>query len=314
VIDHVSVTRMLAVLVLFGALLAADRLNAQTPAPPPPAASPPSTLLPRPSPATKPQTPAVKPAAGTATTPAPTRGGHEPDIAYGAYQRGYFLTAFAEATRRVETKDDMRAMTLLGELYSNGLGVPLDDAKAAKWYRLAADRGDRDAMFALAIFNISHRGGLHDRAEAARLFASAAKLGHAAAAYDLGLLYLEGQQFPQDYARAAELFRAASDQGNSEAQYALATLYKEGKGVEKDPVEAARLLAAAAIAENPTPKWNTPSRCSTAPAFLRTNPRRPRCFARRLCAEVRSPRTASPDFLASATVPPSIRSRQSNGT
>ncbi len=164
-------------------------------------------------------------------------------MAYGAYQRGYFLTAFAEATRRVGEKNDARAMTLLGELYSNGFGVPLDERKAVQWYRLAADRGD--------LFNISRRAGLHDRAEAARLFASAAKLGHAAAAYDLGLLYLEGQQFPQDFSRAAELFRAAAQQGNSEAQYALATLYKDGKGVEKDPVEAARLLAAAAIAENP---------------------------------------------------------------
>jgi TPR repeat protein len=45
-------------------------------------------------------------------------------------------------------KGDARAMTLLGELYSNGLGVPLDDAKAAQWYRLAVDRG---AMFALAL-------------------------------------------------------------------------------------------------------------------------------------------------------------------
>jgi TPR repeat protein len=180
----------------------------------------------------------------------PARGGREPDLAYGAYQRGYFLTAFAEATRRVDQIGDMHAMTLLGELYSNGIGVPLDEAKAAKWYRLAADRGDRDAMFALAIFNISRRGGLHDRAEAARLLASAAKLGHAAAAYDLGLLYLEGQQLPQDFGHAAELFKVAAQQGNAEAQYALATLYKDGKGVEKNPVEAARLLGAAALAEN----------------------------------------------------------------
>jgi uncharacterized protein len=141
-------------------------------------------------------------------------------------------------------------MTLLGELYSNGLGVPLDDAKAARWYGLAAGRGDRNAMFALAIFHIARRGGLHDRAEAAKLLAAAAKLGNAAAAYDLGLLYLEGQQFPQDFGRAAELFKMASQQGNAEAQYALATLYKDGKGVEKNPEEAVRLLGAAALAEN----------------------------------------------------------------
>ena len=74
----------------------------------------------------------------------------EPDLAYGAYQRGYFLTAFAEATRRVDEKGDPHAMTLLGELFSSGVGIPQNDTKAVEWYRLAAGRGDRDAMFALA--------------------------------------------------------------------------------------------------------------------------------------------------------------------
>ena len=70
-------------------------------------------------------------------------------------------------------------------------------------------------MFALAMFHIGGRGGLHDRNAAAQLLASAAKLGHAAAAYDLALLYIEGQQFPQDYTRAAELFRVAAQAGNA---------------------------------------------------------------------------------------------------
>ena len=135
-------------------------------------------------------------------------------------------------------------MTLLGELYADGLGVPNDDKKAAEWYKLAAARGDREAMFALAMFKMTGRGGPADRAEAARLLAEAAKLGHVVAAYDLALLYLEGQVVPQDFARAAELMRTAADAGNPEAQYALATFYKEGRGVKKDLEEAARLLGA----------------------------------------------------------------------
>src|ERR1700681_2711794 len=47
----------------------------------------------------------------------------EPDPAYAAFQRGYYLTAFALATDRVETKKDVKAMTLLGELYAGGLGI-----------------------------------------------------------------------------------------------------------------------------------------------------------------------------------------------
>ncbi len=112
---------------------------------------------------------------------------------------------------------------------------PNDDKKAAEWYKLAAARGDREAMFALAMFKMTGRGGPADRPEAARLLAEAAKLGHVVAVYDLALLYLEGQIVPQDFVRAAELMRRAADAGNPEAQYALATFYKEGRGVAEEP-------------------------------------------------------------------------------
>ncbi len=174
----------------------------------------------------------------------------EPDVAYAAFQRGYYLTAFALATEHVETKKDVKAMTLLGELYAGGLGVHQDDAKAADWYKLAADRGDRNAMFALAMFRLQGRAGPRDRDAAAKSLAAAAKLGHAVAAYDLALLYIEGQLFPQDFNRAAELLRAAALAGNPEAQYALGTLYKQGRGVPKDMKEATRLWALASLADN----------------------------------------------------------------
>ena len=90
---------------------------------------------------------------------APPKSDPNADLAFGAFQRGYYLTAFNEATKRVDEKSDPKAMTLLAELYANGLGIKHDDAKAAEWYRLAAERGDREAMFALAMFRISGRGG-----------------------------------------------------------------------------------------------------------------------------------------------------------
>ena len=110
------------------------------------------------------------------------------DIAFGAYQRGFYLTALAEATKRAQQKDT-QAMTLLGELYAQGLGVGRDDSKAAQWYKLAAAQGDRGAMFALAMFNFEGRAGSRNPDEGARLLSGAAQLGHPAAAYDLCLLY-----------------------------------------------------------------------------------------------------------------------------
>ena len=174
----------------------------------------------------------------------------EPDLAFGAFQRGYYLTAFSLATQRAEDKSDPKSMTLLGELYANGLGVPRDDAKAAEWYKLAAGRGDPNAMFALAMFRLEGRAGPRDREKSAKWLAAAAKLGHPTAAYDLALLYMEGQLFPQDFGRAAELLRVAAQAGSPQAQYALGTLYKEGRGVPKDMHEAVRLWALASLADD----------------------------------------------------------------
>lgn len=172
------------------------------------------------------------------------------DNAYAAYQEGRYRTALDLATQRANERNDPKSMTLVGELYANGLGISRDDDKALAWYTKASNLGDREAMFALAMMKIGGRGGPADRDGGAKLLAQSAKLGKAAAAYNLGLLYLEGQTFPQDLKRAAELFRQASDAGNPEAQYALATFYKEGRGVEKNLTTAARLLAAAAQADN----------------------------------------------------------------
>jgi TPR repeat protein len=173
-----------------------------------------------------------------------------PDLAYGAYQGGKYLAAFAIATRRANDNADPAAMALLGEIYANGFGIRRDDEKAAAWYSLAADRGDRAAAYSLAMFRLGARGGPRDVQAAVDLLTRAAKLGHAAAAYDLALLYLDGQQVPRDLGRAAELFRQSADAGNPDAQHALATLYKEGRGVTQDYAEALRLLAAAARAGN----------------------------------------------------------------
>jgi TPR repeat protein len=117
--------------------------------------------------------PKPAPRSAAPSTPLPPSPPPEPDLAYGAFQRGLYLTAFHEATKRAAENNDPKAMTLLGELYADGLGVPNDDNKAVDWYKLAIERGDREAMFSLAMFRMSGRGGPADRSEAARLLGEA---------------------------------------------------------------------------------------------------------------------------------------------
>ena len=138
----------------------------------------------------------------------------DPDIAYGAYQRGLYITAFREATARIE-KDpgDAPAMTLLGELYNQGLGIGADPVKAGEWYRLAAARGDAHALSTLGLMALDGRGMKRDPAQARTWLEQAAARGEATASFNLALLLLPSGS-PADLTRAIELLRRAAELGD----------------------------------------------------------------------------------------------------
>src|SRR5690606_25162573 len=89
-------------------------------------------------------------------------GGAEPDVAFGAFQRGEFLTAFSLALPRAEA-GDAAAQTLLGMLYSGDYGIAANPGEAAGWYRLAAASGNADAQLALGLMHLDGRGVERDR-------------------------------------------------------------------------------------------------------------------------------------------------------
>ena len=222
------------------------------------------------------------------------------DLAFGAFQRGNYITAFSLATQRAADKDDPKSMTLLGELYANGLGVPQNDKKAEDWYKLAAARGDANAMFALGMFRMQTRRRAGS-CRSAKWLAAAAKLGHPIAAYDLALLYMEGELFPRDFGRAAQLLsisaqagnprpnmlsapsirrdaacqgharsgtavraRRAGDETDAEVEYAIDLF--NGDGVTRNQPMAAALFRKAALRATPSPRIASPSSLPTASA------------------------------------------------
>ena len=91
-----------------------------------------------------------------------------PDLAYGNYQMGYYLSALREATKRIESNpNDAPAMTLLGQLYLEGLGVAQNDTEAVRWFALAAARGNAQAQFALGAEKLVGKGTPQDKKGAA---------------------------------------------------------------------------------------------------------------------------------------------------
>lgn len=91
------------------------------------------------------------------------------DDAYGAFQRGYYLTALALALPRAENADPA-AQTLIAEIYAKGLGVAENVARASSWYTLAAKNGDRMAAFELGLLYLNGDGVPKNRQKAAELF------------------------------------------------------------------------------------------------------------------------------------------------
>lgn len=180
----------------------------------------------------------------------PAAAGPEPDIAYGAYQRGLFLTAFREATDRLTRNPaDTAAMTLIGELYNQGLGIVGDPVKATEWYRLAAARGDAHALSALGMMALDGRGMAADQKQARAWLEQAAAKGEPTASYNVALLNLSSGN-PADLPRAVELLRKAAEAEIGDAQHALGVLYLQGRGINRDPAEAARWFERAARNRN----------------------------------------------------------------
>jgi len=187
----------------------------------------------------------LRPAPADALTISDTIFGDKVDAAFGAYQRGYFLTALQLALPRAE-KGNAQAQTLIAEIYSKGLGVPEDLDAAASWYGMASKNGDPLATFELAMAYQDGSGVEKDRKRAAELFKVAADAGNMAAKYNLGLLHVEGVYAEPSLTKAAALIGEAANSGITEARYDYAGMLTEGAGIAPNPAGAAEQLRLAA--------------------------------------------------------------------
>jgi TPR repeat protein len=79
---------------------------------------------------------------------------------------------------------------------------PLNHKEAACWTRKAADRGNVDAQYNLAIHYENGLGLVQDKKEAVRWFRKAADERHASAHSSIGVMYLNGKGVTQDHKEA----------------------------------------------------------------------------------------------------------------
>jgi len=127
-----------------------------------------------------------------------------------AYKKGDYKTAEKEFIEAEKT-GDYRAMTILGHMYFEGIGVDKDYKKAYK------------------------------------RFSQAAKYNFVQAQYNLGLMYDEGHAVSQNYKKAARLYKKAAKQGYAPAQHRLGMLYARGHGIGQSNIKAYAWLVVAGV-------------------------------------------------------------------
>lgn len=143
-------------------------------------------------------------------------------------------------------KGDTQALFEIAVRYTDGRGVAADRAEAAKWYKMAADRGLAPAQYRLANLYEKANGVERNLPEAKRYYTLAAEQGNAGAMHNLAVLLASDAAGQPDFSAAAQWFIKASELGVRDSQFNLAILYARGSGVKQDIEESYKWFAIAA--------------------------------------------------------------------
>ena len=120
----------------------------------------------------------------------------------------------------------------LGRLYFMPIGdFPKDFAAAERYFKIAADRGNREAQHKLGIM-YQYGYVKKDIGKALHYHTEAAKQGTALSAYQLSLIYQ--QEECRNYHQAYRYAQMAADNGIMEGEFVLANLLYFGRGCEPD--------------------------------------------------------------------------------
>jgi len=149
-------------------------------------------------------------AAGTALAAAPVLEGERP--------RPRFTVQDLETKA---AKGDPEAMFRLAQALQRGRGVKEDDARAAEWYRRAAEKGHAGAMTNLGVMYSRGEGVAKSDASAVAWYGRAAEAGSTRAMTMLGTRAAQGQGVEKDRDAALAWYRRAAEAGDATAMHLL---------------------------------------------------------------------------------------------
>ena len=148
------------------------------------------------------------------------------------------------ARQNWEASEDPQYAYLIARAHEEQLN---DDVSARRWHRLAADRGDDEAMLSLGDMHRFGLGGPRSLTTAFGWYRASADAGNLEGLATLAYCYAVGEGVRADEGKAFELYEQAAKQGDEESRLSVAACYLHGSGVERDADRGIALLKELAV-------------------------------------------------------------------
>jgi TPR repeat protein len=111
-------------------------------------------------------------------------------------------------------------------------------AKELRWFLSVAEIGDGDVLLNVAnLYNSTGGGVPRDGAEALRWYRLAADKGNEEALCFIGKMYETGDGVNQDFSDAMRWYQLAAEKGNAGAMFNIGSMHTRSQGVSVDPRE-----------------------------------------------------------------------------
>jgi len=159
-----------------------------------------------------------------------------------AYEAGNLPLAFKEFRAAAE-KGEADCQFNLALMYEKGIGVAQDEKEAVVWYRKSAEQGNSNAQYNLGVLYENGRGCAVDFAQANQWYRKASVQGDALAIGNLGMLYLRGDGVTTNKIAGLALLLQSATMDGSPENHAKMNIAKT-KGLTPELVATAQKLSA----------------------------------------------------------------------
>jgi hypothetical protein len=157
-----------------------------------------------------------------------------------------------ETVYRRALKDDPDAILLLADYYWQGRMVRHDYDKAIALYRHVAMKGSVEAARTLGyIYGYGPNDIEIDFDESAKWYLMAARKGDAESQFEYGYYLYKGLGPDRSFPEAFDWLSLSAEQGNPQAMFYLGEMFRNGYGVDFSLRSAVRMYRAAALKDEP---------------------------------------------------------------